>query len=155
MACFVGIDVSQRQVSICVLDEQGKRIWRGKCLTDPAVIIATLQEKVPTGVMTLGSAPYVKPGLEHRFRHTAFFIGANVRSAVQEGRADFMPVFLSEAEIAEKGDALEEHRSGILKELYLPTGATKVRLAAAGSFDLETNYDKLEVWAWRSGACRP
>ena len=47
-------------------------------------------------LMTLGSAPYVKPGLEHRFRHTAFFIGANVRPAVQEGRADFMPVFLSE-----------------------------------------------------------
>jgi acyl-CoA hydrolase len=47
-------------------------------------------------LMTLGSAPYVQPGLERRFRHTAFFIGANVRSAVQEGRADFMPVFLSE-----------------------------------------------------------
>jgi len=26
----------------------------------------------------------------------AFFIGSNVRSAVQEGRADFLPVFLSE-----------------------------------------------------------
>src|SRR5262249_13954117 len=47
-------------------------------------------------LMTLGRAPYVEPGLERRFRHTAFFIGANVRSAVQEGRADFMPVFLSE-----------------------------------------------------------
>ncbi len=47
-------------------------------------------------LMTLGSAPYVQPGLERRFRHTAFFIGANVRAAVQEGRADFMPVFLSE-----------------------------------------------------------
>ena len=47
-------------------------------------------------LMTLGSAPYVQPGLERRFRHTAFFIGANVRTAVQEGRADFMPVFLSE-----------------------------------------------------------
>jgi acyl-CoA hydrolase len=47
-------------------------------------------------LMTLGSAPYVQPGLERRFRHTAFFIGANVRQAVQEGRADFMPVFLSE-----------------------------------------------------------
>lgn len=47
-------------------------------------------------LMTLGSAPYVQPGLERRFRHTAFFIGANVRQAVQEGRADFMPVFLSD-----------------------------------------------------------
>jgi acyl-CoA hydrolase len=47
-------------------------------------------------LLTLGEAPYVGPGLEQRFRHTAFFIGANVRAAVQEGRADYMPVFLSE-----------------------------------------------------------
>ncbi|MHC4224357.1 MAG: GNAT family N-acetyltransferase [Planctomycetota bacterium] len=47
-------------------------------------------------LLTLGPAPYVEPGLERRFRHTAFFIGSNVRQAVHEGRADFMPVFLSE-----------------------------------------------------------
>lgn len=47
-------------------------------------------------LMTLGAAPYVAPGLEERFRHMAFFIGSNVRPAVQEGRADFLPVFLSE-----------------------------------------------------------
>lgn len=47
-------------------------------------------------LMTLGPAPYAQPGMERRFRHTAFFIGPNVRGAVQEGRADFMPVFLSE-----------------------------------------------------------
>jgi acyl-CoA hydrolase len=47
-------------------------------------------------LMTLGPAPYVQPGMENRFRHTAFFIGHNVRAAVAEGRADFMPVFLSE-----------------------------------------------------------
>ncbi len=47
-------------------------------------------------LMTLGPAPYVAPEHASRFRHTAFFIGANVRSAVQEGRADFMPVFLSD-----------------------------------------------------------
>jgi acyl-CoA hydrolase/GNAT superfamily N-acetyltransferase len=38
----------------------------------------------------------VAPELAGRFRHTAFFIGANVREAVHDGRADFMPVFLSE-----------------------------------------------------------
>jgi acetyl-CoA hydrolase len=38
----------------------------------------------------------VEPELSDRFRHTAFFIGPNVREAVQAGRADFMPVFLSE-----------------------------------------------------------
>lgn len=47
-------------------------------------------------LLTLGPAPYVDPGLEARFRHKAFFIGANVRPAVQAGRADFMPIFLSD-----------------------------------------------------------
>jgi hypothetical protein len=27
---FVGLDVSQRLTSVCILDEQGKRVWRGK-----------------------------------------------------------------------------------------------------------------------------
>jgi acyl-CoA hydrolase len=47
-------------------------------------------------LLTLGSAPYVAPEFASRFRHLAFFIGANVREAVQACRADFMPVFLSE-----------------------------------------------------------
>jgi acyl-CoA hydrolase len=47
---------------------------------------------------TMGSAEYVKPEFEGRFRHNAFFIGANVRGAVQEGRADYIPIFLHEIE---------------------------------------------------------
>ncbi len=47
-------------------------------------------------LLTLGSAPYVAPEFAERFRHLAFFIGANVREAVNACRADFMPVFLSE-----------------------------------------------------------
>src|SRR5919206_1727094 len=35
---FVGLDVSQRSTSVCILDGQGKRVWRGKCATDPAVV---------------------------------------------------------------------------------------------------------------------
>lgn len=45
---------------------------------------------------TDGDAPYVAPGMQGRFRHNALFIGPNVRQAVQEGRADYTPVFLSE-----------------------------------------------------------
>ncbi len=45
---------------------------------------------------TDGPAPYVEPGMEHHFRHNALFIGPNARQAVQEGRADYTPVFLSE-----------------------------------------------------------
>lgn len=81
----------------------GKRILIGSGAGEPVQLVEALVSHGDhlagneiVHLMTLGSAPYVQPGLEHRFRHTAFFIGANVRSAVQEGRADFMPVFLSE-----------------------------------------------------------
>ncbi|MEK7347597.1 MAG: acetyl-CoA hydrolase/transferase C-terminal domain-containing protein [Candidatus Eisenbacteria bacterium] len=47
-------------------------------------------------IMSLGRAEYVKPGMEKHFRHMALFIGRNVRDAVNEGRADYVPVFLSE-----------------------------------------------------------
>jgi acyl-CoA hydrolase len=49
-------------------------------------------------LLTAGNADYVKPEMEGHFRHVAFFAGANVRKAINEGRADFIPVFLSEIE---------------------------------------------------------
>src|SRR5436309_9386889 len=39
-----------------------------------------------------------KPGMEGHFRHNAIFIGGNVREAVNDGRADYTPVYLSEVE---------------------------------------------------------
>jgi acyl-CoA hydrolase len=45
---------------------------------------------------TNGPAPYVDEALEGHLRHNALFVGPNVREAVQSGRADFTPVFLSE-----------------------------------------------------------
>lgn len=47
-------------------------------------------------ILTFADAPYVAPEMHASFRHNALFIGHNVRKAVQEGRADFTPVFLSE-----------------------------------------------------------
>lgn len=90
MAYFVGIDVSQRQVSICVLDQAGKRLWRGKCLTDPAAITATLREKVPDGTMTLGleTGP-LSPWLVHSLRqagHTVVCLDARAVHAALSTR---------------------------------------------------------------------
>jgi 4-hydroxybutyrate CoA-transferase len=51
-----------------------------------------------THMLTLGSAAYARPGMEGSFRHNGMFLGANVRGAVQEGRADYIPIFLSEIE---------------------------------------------------------
>ncbi len=43
-----------------------------------------------------GEAPYADPRYKDNFRVFNFFVGANLRRAVQEGNADFIPVFLSE-----------------------------------------------------------
>lgn len=45
---------------------------------------------------TEGEAPYANPEFADVFHVNCFFIGANVRKAVQEGRAQYIPVFLSE-----------------------------------------------------------
>jgi acyl-CoA hydrolase len=45
---------------------------------------------------TEGDAPYAAEQFSESFRVNAFFVGSNVRSAVNDGRADYIPVFLSE-----------------------------------------------------------
>ena len=47
-------------------------------------------------ILIVGNLPYLEPGMEKHFKHKAFFIGGNARKSVNEGRADFIPIFLSE-----------------------------------------------------------
>lgn len=81
----------------------GQCIFVGSGAAEPAALVeglvrdgTHLSDNEIVHILTLGPAPYVAPEMAERFRHTAFFIGANVREAVQSGRADFVPVFLSE-----------------------------------------------------------
>jgi len=46
--------------------------------------------------LTVGDLPYLRPGMEKSFRHISFFMGAAARKAVNEGRADFTPIYLHE-----------------------------------------------------------
>src|SRR6188472_4148305 len=43
-----------------------------------------------------GPAPHLAPKMAASFRHRALFIGANARTAVNDGRADYVPIFLSD-----------------------------------------------------------
>jgi acyl-CoA hydrolase len=43
-----------------------------------------------------GPAPHLAPEVAESFRHRALFIGANARDAVNQGRADYVPIFLSD-----------------------------------------------------------
>jgi acyl-CoA hydrolase len=45
---------------------------------------------------TEGPGPHLAPAMAPHFRHRALFVGPNARAAVNEGRADYVPVFLSD-----------------------------------------------------------
>ena len=45
---------------------------------------------------TEGPGPHLAPEMAPHFRHRALFVGPNARAAVNEGRADYVPVFLSD-----------------------------------------------------------
>ena len=81
----------------------GQRIFLHGGAATPTPLLEALAERGRDleGVETVslhleGPAPHVDPALDGHIRHNALFIGANVRQAVQEGRADFTPVFLSD-----------------------------------------------------------
>jgi 4-hydroxybutyrate CoA-transferase len=49
-----------------------------------------------THVLLLGDDPLSKPGMEPHFRHNSLFVGPADRAAINDGRADYTPVFLYE-----------------------------------------------------------
>ena len=75
---------------------------QGGAATPTALLVALTaraSELTDVGVVhfhTEGPAPHLAPEMAGRFRHRALFIGANAREAVNEGRADYVPVFLSD-----------------------------------------------------------
>ena len=48
--CYVGLDVSLEHTSVCVLDEAGSVVWRGKCTSEPESIAASLRKHAPGAV---------------------------------------------------------------------------------------------------------
>lgn len=83
--------------------KSGDRIFLTGNVSVPQKTLAALVEYAPNlenveicQALTIGPADYVKPEMEGHLRVNTLFISQNVRKAVQEGRADFTPVLLSE-----------------------------------------------------------
>jgi 4-hydroxybutyrate CoA-transferase len=69
----------------------------------PTTLLAALAARALglTGVQTVGlhlegPCPHLEPDMAGHIRHRALFIGPNARDAVSEGRADYVPIFLSD-----------------------------------------------------------
>lgn len=83
--------------------QSGNRIYIHGIAAAPQALIQAMTARAPelqrveiAQLHTEGAAPYAEPGMEESFRVNALFVGKNVRQAVNEGRADYVPVFLSE-----------------------------------------------------------
>jgi acyl-CoA hydrolase len=65
-------------------------------LLDALVRHPTLHALTLYHLHTTGPAPFVDPPHRERFRSVSLFAGPPVRHAIDEGAADFMPIFLSD-----------------------------------------------------------
>lgn len=81
----------------------GQRVFVHGASATPHVLIDALVRRADalrgvrlTHLHTAGSAPYTEERYAEHFRHEALFTGSNVRAAVNAGRADYIPAFLSE-----------------------------------------------------------
>jgi 4-hydroxybutyrate CoA-transferase len=91
----------------------GHRVYVHNGCAEPEILVEALVRRAGelrgvevAHLATFGRADYVEPCYEGVFRHRALFMGWNVRQAVQEGRADFTPIFLSEVEDLIRSGAL-------------------------------------------------
>jgi acyl-CoA hydrolase/GNAT superfamily N-acetyltransferase len=86
---------------------RGDRIFIGTACGEPQYLVKSLIEYVeshPTAfydaevfhVWTLGVAPYTDDKFKRNFRHNSFFIGDDTRDAINQGGADYTPIFLSQ-----------------------------------------------------------
>jgi acyl-CoA hydrolase len=80
----------------------GARVFvHGACAT-PTLLLEALTKRTDIEQVRLyhlhldGPAPWTAPELAGRFRSVSLFTGANMREPVADGRADFIPIFLSD-----------------------------------------------------------
>jgi len=83
----------------------GMRVYIQPGCAEPELLVEALMKRGPhvedveiVHMLTMGTAPYVAPEMAGHFRHNAMFIGGNVRDAINDGRADYTPIYLSEIE---------------------------------------------------------
>jgi 4-hydroxybutyrate CoA-transferase len=101
--------LSQYQPRVTTAEEavkvigSGRRVFLSGNCSVPQKLLTALVARADeisdveiTQVLTIGDAPHAAPGLEGHIRVNTLFISDNVRQAVNEGRGDFTPCFLSE-----------------------------------------------------------
>src|SRR3954453_12366341 len=83
--------------------KSGQSVYLHCAAATPSVLLQALVDRAAelrdVSVVHLppeGPGPPLRPDMAAHFLHRALFIGPNARIAVNEGRADYVPVFLSD-----------------------------------------------------------
>jgi len=83
------------------LIKSGDHVYYGGNAAIPWALIRALAERhdelenvTLSHVLLLGQDPLSAPGMEKSFRHNSLFVGPADRKAVNDGRADYTPIFL-------------------------------------------------------------
>ncbi|MFH1680394.1 MAG: acetyl-CoA hydrolase/transferase C-terminal domain-containing protein [Candidatus Eisenbacteria bacterium] len=83
------------------LIKSGDRVYYGGNAAIPVALVEALAERYEeledvqlNHVLLLGKDPLSRPEMVGHFRHNSLFVGPADRKAVNEGRADYMPIFL-------------------------------------------------------------
>ena len=82
--------------------QSGMRIFIHGAAATPTTLVDALTRRTDLENVTIyhlhtaGPAPFAEPGQEGRFLSVSLFTGQPLRAAIDAGRADFMPVFLSD-----------------------------------------------------------
>lgn len=87
MTHYVGLDVSQKMTTICVVDSSGHRVWRGVCASDPEQIEQTVRrhagEDVRIGIETGPMTPWLTHELRGRRLDVTCLDARHARAALQ------------------------------------------------------------------------
>lgn len=88
--------------AVCAIQSGNRIFLTGNCSV-PRKLLAALVAHAPNltdveicQALTVAGTEYVAPELEGHLRVNSLFISHNVRKAIQDGRADFTPILLSE-----------------------------------------------------------
>jgi 4-hydroxybutyrate CoA-transferase len=83
--------------------KSGQQVYMHGAAATPTVLLDALVRRAPelqdvkiVHMHAEGPHPHLDPSMQGHFLHKALFIGPNARKAINEGRAEFIPVFLSD-----------------------------------------------------------
>ena len=92
------LTTSEEAVSVI---QSGNRVYVSGNAATPYVLMSALASRKDkledvelVHVLLMGEDPLSRPDMEGHFRHNSLFVGSADRKAINEGRADYVPIFL-------------------------------------------------------------